>query len=392
MTSHSTLSNARRACCGIALALAAASIGSCAAPATGTVRTTGAAGAAAADRSSADVRIAADRAAPPTAPCGNPPVTLEKPAQDFLNQLAAADGPPIYTLSYKAARQVLDKLQSGPVAKLPADISERTVPGGPTGRVSVRIVRPAGVRGTLPGIVYIHGGGWVLGNAMTHDRLVRQIANGARAAVVFVNYTPSPEARFPVAIEQAYTVARWLARNGGSIGVDPRRLAVAGDSVGGNMTAAVTLMAKQRGGPRFRQQVMLYPVTDSRFDTASYKRFAEGCWLTRPAMKWFWDAYTPDARVRNQPLASPLRATTAQLRGLPPALLITDSDVLYDEGTAYAAKLRKAGVPVTNTHYPAITHDFLMLNALAGTRSAKQAIAQVNEILRDALYAPGHGK
>jgi acetyl esterase len=322
------------------------------------------------------------------APCGKPPVTLERQDQTFLNQLAAADGPPLYTLSYAAARQALDKLQAGPIAKLPADISERTVPGGPTGPVSVRIVRPAGVKGPLPAIIYTHGGGWVLGNARTHDRLVRQIANGARATVVFVNYTPSPEAHFPVPVEQAYTVARWVARNGRTINIDPSRLAIAGDSVGGNMAAAVTLLAKQRGEPHFRYQALFYPVTDANFDTPSYQRFAEGCWLTRPAMKWFWDAYAPDVSVRSQPLASPLRASVDQLRGLPAALVITDSDVLLDEGTAYAAKLHAAGVPVTSSHYAAITHDFMMLSALAGTQADKEAVAEATGALREALYAP----
>jgi acetyl esterase len=321
-------------------------------------------------------------------PCGKPPAKLEKLDQDFLNQLAAADGTPLYKLSYKAARQVLDKLQSGPVAKLPAQISERTVPGGPTGPVSIRIVRPKGIKEDLPGIVYIHGGGWVLGNAKTHDRLVRQIANGSRATVIFVNYTPSPKAHFPVPIEQAYTVAKWVAHHGREIGVDSKRLAVAGDSVGGDMTAAVTLMAKQRGGPHFRQQVMLYPVTDANFSTPSYNRFAENCWLSRPAMKWFWDAYAPHHADRSNPLASPLRATVSQLRGLPPALLITDSDVLLDAARAYAAKLRSAGVPVTASHYSGITHDFMMLNALAGTRAHKQAVAQTTAALRKALYTP----
>ncbi|GAA1892906.1 alpha/beta hydrolase [Streptantibioticus ferralitis] len=334
----------------------------------------------------------ADRAAARYAPCGKPPATLEKQDQAFLNQLAAADGTPLYKQSYAAARQVLNKLQAGPIAKLPADISERTVPGGPTGPVSIRVVRPAGVKGPLPGIIYTHGGGWVLGNAQTHDRLVRQIANGARAAVVFVNYTPSPEAHFPVPIEQAYTVARWVARNGSAINVDASRLAIAGDSVGGNMAAAVTMLANQRGGPRFRQQVLLYPVTDARFTTASYNRFADGCWLTRPAMEWFWNAYAPDVRTRAQPLASPLRAGIAQLRGLPRALVITDSDVLTDEGNAYAAKLRTAGVPVTTTHYAGITHDFMMLDALAGTQADKQAVAQTNSALRQALYGSGRGR
>ncbi|MFJ8510104.1 alpha/beta hydrolase [Streptomyces avermitilis] len=324
--------------------------------------------------------------AAPYVPCAKPPVKLEKTNQEFLDGLAAAGGPPLYTLSYAAARKVLDDLQAKPVTKLPAEISERTVPGGPTGPVSVRIVRPPGVKETLPGIIYIHGGGWVLGNAQTHDRLVREIANGARAAVVFVNYTPSPEARYPVAIEQAYAAARWVADHGQEINIDASRLAIAGDSVGGDMTAAVTLLAKQRGGPRFAQQVLMYPVTDSRFDTASYQRFAENCWLTRPAMKWFWDAYAPHASDRAKPTASPLRATVDQLRGLPRALVITDSDVLLEEGTAYADKLRAAGVSVTTTHYPEVTHDFMMLNPLANTTSARQAIAETNSALREALY------
>ncbi|MFB7333781.1 alpha/beta hydrolase [Streptomyces adustus] len=319
--------------------------------------------------------------------CGNPPQKLEKIDQDFLDQLAAAGGKPLYDLSYPAARDVLNKLQAGPVPMLPAQISQRTVPGGPTGPVNVHIVRPAGVKGMLPGIVYIHGGGWVLGNFKTHERLVRELADGARAEVVFVDYTPSPEAQFPVPIEQAYAVAKWVAAHGAEINLDSSRLAVAGDSVGGDMTAAVTMMAKQRGGPHFRQQVMLYPVTDADFDTASYQRFAENCWLTRPAMKWFWNAYAPKAADRANPLASPLKATVQQLRGLPPALVITDSDVLLDAADSYAAKLRSAGVQVTSTHYSGVTHDFMMLNALRDTRANKEAVAQTTATLREALYA-----
>ncbi|MGW1888307.1 alpha/beta hydrolase [Streptomyces sp. NPDC001970] len=323
-----------------------------------------------------------------------PPVELEKINQDFLNELAQAGGPPIYKLSYDAARKVLDDLQAKPVAKLPAELHDRTIPVGSDGSVSIRIVRPPGTKGPLPGIIYIHGGGWVLGNAQTHDRLVREIANGARAAVVFVNYTPSPEARYPVAIDQAHAAAQWVADHGKEINIDGSRLAIAGDSVGGNMTAAVTMLAKQRGGPRFTQQVLMYPVTDARFDTTSYKRFAENCWLARPAMQWYWDAYAPNKADRNKPTASPLRASIDQLRGLPPALVITDSDVLLDEGNAYAEKLRAAGVQVTSTHYGEVTHDFMMLNALANTTSAREAIAQTNNALRDALYPaePGAGK
>ncbi|MEU1529676.1 alpha/beta hydrolase [Streptomyces fagopyri] len=349
----------------------------------------------AADRSTSLTAAVGDAAKAKHVACGTPPVKLETIDQDFLDGLAAAGGPPLYEMSYNAAREVLNKLQAGPVDMLPAQVAERTVPGGPTGPVSVHVVRPNGVQGDLPGIVYIHGGGWVLGNFATHERLVRQLADGARATVVFVDYTPSPEAQFPVPVEQAYAVARWVAGHGREIGVDSGRLAVAGDSVGGDMTAAVTLMAKQRGGPHLRQQVMLYPVTDAGFDTASYHRFAENCWLSRPAMKWFWDAYAPRAADRSNPLASPLRATIDQLRGLPPALVITDSDVLLDAADSYAAKLRSAGVPVTASHYAGVTHDFMMLDALADTRAAKEAVAQATAALHDALYAPagtGTGK
>ncbi|MGW4995603.1 alpha/beta hydrolase [Streptomyces mirabilis] len=324
--------------------------------------------------------------AAPTVPCGNPPAKLEKIDQDFLNELAAAGGPPLYKLSYKGARKVLDDLQSKPVTKLPAEITERTLPVGPGGSVSVRIVRPPGVKGPLPGIIYTHGGGWVLGDAHTHDRLVREIANGARAAVVFVNYTPSPEARYPVAIEQAHAAAKWVAEHGSEINIDGSRLAIAGDSAGGDLAAAVTLLAKQRGGPKFAFQALFYPVTDANFNTDSYKRFAENCFLTRPAMQWFWDAYAPNAADRKKSTVSPLRASLEELRGLPPALVITDSDVLLDEGTAYAEKLRAAGVSVTATHYGGVTHDFMMLNALGNTKAARDAFALTNSTLRDALH------
>ncbi|MYZ08113.1 alpha/beta hydrolase fold domain-containing protein [Streptomyces sp. SID2999] len=319
-------------------------------------------------------------------PCGNPAVALDRITQGFVNELAAQNPPPLSTLSTKAARDVLNKLQAGPVEKLPADVTQKTIKGGPTGEVSLTILRPKGATGTLPGLVYIHGGGWVLGNEMTHDRLVRQLANGANAAVVFVNYTPSPEARYPVAIEQAYFASKWVAEHGQEIGIDSTRLAVAGDSVGGDMTAAVTMMAKERGGVKFRQQVLLYPVTEADFNTASYRRFAENCWLTKANMEYFWDQYAPSAADREQPLAAPDKATTEQLRGLPPALLVTDSDVLRDSAVAYAGKLRAAGVPVEHLDYPETVHDFMMLNALRDTPSAKDAVARTSAALRKALH------
>lgn len=311
---------------------------------------------------------------------------LDPSTQKFIDALDAAGGPPLYTLSPSDARKVLDDAQAIPVTKLPAEISERKVPGGPTGDVSVRVVRPQGVSETLPAIIYIHGGGWILGNAETHDRLVREIANGARAAVIFVNYTPSPEAHFPIAIEQEYAVAKYVAEHGKEFNIDPSRMAVAGDSVGGNMTAAVTILAKERGGPQFRFQALFYPVTDAGFNTPSYKEFAAGPWLTEPAMKWFWNAYAPNVADRVKPTASPLCATLEQLRGLPPALIIVDeNDVLRDEGEAYAHKLMRAGVKVAALRVLGTIHDFMMLNGIAGTPPVREAIAIANQKLRTAL-------
>jgi len=342
---------------------------------------------ASADPAPADDGGAATAAAAATAPCGDPAITLEPVVQRFLDGLAASRAPAVNSLAPAAAREALDKLQAVPVKMEPATVTKRSIAGGPTGHVRVRVVRPAGLTGKLPAIVYVHGGGWVLGNYGTHARLVRQLAHGARATVVFVDYTPSPEARYPVAVEQVYTVAKWVAEHGDAIDVDGSRLAIAGDSVGGNMTAAVTLLAKRRGGPNFVQQALFYPVTDADFGSATFRRFASGCWLTRGAMEWFWDNYAPNAAERRQVTASPLRATVDQLRGLPKALILTDqADVLRAEGEAYALKLRAAGVPVTAVRYNGIIHDFMMLNALRDARATKAAIKRSSETLRAALH------
>jgi acetyl esterase len=304
-------------------------------------------------------------------------------AQKFLDDLKAAGGTPIYKLSVEDARAVLNGLQAGPINKLPVDIEDRVISAGPTGKLSIRILRPKSSYGNLPAIMYFHGGGWVLGNRDSHDRLIREIAHGTGAAVVFVNYTPSPEAKYPQPIEEAYAATKWVAENGKEIQVDSSRLAVAGDSVGGNMATVMTLLAKARGGPRLSCQVLFYPVTDANFQTGSYQQFAEGYFLSREAMKWFWDNYLPDLGARNQPTAAPLRAPLDQLKGVAPALVISgECDVLRDEGEAYARKLIEAGVMVIAVRYMGIHHDFVMLNAVSATPAARGAIAQANEFLR----------
>jgi acetyl esterase len=311
-------------------------------------------------------------------------VVLEPAAQEFAN--ATANPPFLADLGPVEGRKTVDEVQSGDIAKPDVDIEDTSVPGGPSGEVSVRIIRPKGATGTLPVIVYMHGAGWVFGNNATHDRLIRELADGAGAALVFPNYGLSPEVHYPHALEEGYAVLRWIADHGAEMNLDGSRIAIAGDSVGGNMSAALTLIAKERSGPELAAQALFYPVTDASFDTDSYQQFAEGYFLRRDAMQWFWDQYAPDQDQRDEITASPLRATTDQLAGLPPALVITaEADVLRDEGEAYGRKLREAGVDVTATRYEGVIHDFMMLNALRESNGAKAAITQAIAYLKDAL-------
>jgi acetyl esterase/lipase len=318
-------------------------------------------------------------------------VVLEPAAQEFAD--ATAKPPYLSDLGPDKGTKVVDETQSGEIYKPDVEIEDTTVPGGPSGQLSVRIMRPPGAAGKLPAIVYIHGAGWVFGNAHSHDRLIRELTVGTGTAVVFPNYSLSPNAHYPVAIEESYAVLEWVAEHGAESGLDPSRIAVAGDSVGGNMTAALTLMAKQRSGPQITTQVLFYPVTDASFDTESYHQFATGYWLRRDAMQWFWDQYTTDEAQRNEITASPLRASTEQLTGLPKALVITgEADVLRDEGEAYGRKLREAGVDVTATRYEGIIHDFVMVNALRSTNAAEDAITQAINHLTDALGSQPHAE
>jgi acetyl esterase/lipase len=305
---------------------------------------------------------------------------LEPAAQAFAD--ATAKPPFLFQLDPADGRKAVDEVQTTDYPKLPVDEEWITAADG----TKARIVRPAGVTGVLPVILYIHGAGWVFGNAHTHDRLVRELSVGSNAAVVFPEYDLSPEARYPHALEQIYSVARWIIASGKDHELDAGRLAIAGDSVGGNMTAAVTLLAKERGDVTFRQQVLFYPVTDASFDTPSYHEFAEGYFLMREGMKWFWDQYTTDEAERNQITASPLRATLDQLAGLPDALVITgEADVLRDEGEAYATKLRAAGVEVTAVRIGGVIHDFVMVDALRSTHGAETAINLATSTLKKAL-------
>jgi acetyl esterase/lipase len=318
----------------------------------------------------------------PALAAGSPGV--EPRTQQFLEALEASGGKPIHTLSPKEARAVLAQAQAG--AALPdAEVSRKRVELDGQ-ELELTVVRPPGAKGLLPAFLFFHGGGWILGDFATHERLVRDLVVESGAAAVFVNYTPSPEARYPVAIHQAFAATRWVAARGRELGVDGARLAVVGNSVGGNMAAVVALLAHEQGGPALRGQVLLWPVTNANFENASYDAFTEGHFLSREAMKWFWDAYTADPRQRQEIYASPLLASTEQLRGLPPALVITaEKDVLRDEGEAYGRKLDAAGVPTVVTRYNGMIHDFGLLNALSALPGTRAALHQAAEELKARL-------
>ncbi len=249
-----------------------------------------------------------------------------------------------------------------------------------------RIIRPKGATGALPGLFYIHGAGWVFGDEHTHDRLFRELTVGAGATGIFPVYDRAPEKGYPTQVEQYYAVGQWVAQNGADHGIDTSRLAVTGESVGGCMSAVFALMNKDRGGLDLKAQALLYPVTNADFDTPSYLQFAEGYYLTREGMKWFWDAYTTDPAKRAEKYAAPLQASVSELKGLPPTLMITDeADVLRDEGEQYANKLREAGVDVTSLRVAGMVHDFLLLDSLRDTGAANIAHKLTIDFLADAL-------
>jgi acetyl esterase len=313
-------------------------------------------------------------------------MSLEPAAQAFVE--ATANPPFLYQLTPEDGRAAVDGVQDSDIWQPEVDEEWITIEGGPTGSVRARIVKPQGTTKVLPVVLYTHGAGWVFGNAHTHDRLVRDLAIGTGAAVVFPEYDHAPEYQYPVENEQSYAVAQWIVQHGADKGLDGTTVAIAGDSVGGNMAIALNLMAAERGDVSFKGAVLFYPVTDATFDTPSYQEFAEGYFLARDGMKWFWDQYTTSDDDRAQITASPLRATEEQLAFFPPTLVVTgEADVLRDEGEAFAAKLRRAGVEVTAVRYGGIIHDFVMVNSMHDTPQAKAAIAQAVAHLQAALTA-----
>lgn len=308
-------------------------------------------------------------------------ISLEKSAIEFSD--ANAPHPRIYELPHEEGRALLEKVQESPVDKLPVDIEDLKVDTGQWRSINVRFVRPEGNTDKLPVIFYIHGAGWVFGSAQTHDKLIRELAVRTNSVVVFPEYSRSPEAKYPTAIEQSYAVLQKLSELAESKGLDLTELAVAGDSVGGNMATVMTILTKERQGLPIQKQLLFYPVTDANFTTDSYQEFAENYFLTKEGMKWFWDQYTTDDSERSEITASPLRATSEDLADLPPALILTgEADVLRDEGEAYARKLRDVGVAVTQVRFQGMIHDFVMVNSLDQTNATRAAMLLATQWLQ----------
>lgn len=310
---------------------------------------------------------------------------IDPHVRSFLAELNK-DSSPFWELPQPKPQEILTALQN----KTPVDMSgvstvEKTiVQDGRT--VKLYIMMPQQVKGKPGVLLFIHGGVWIVGNFQNHQRLLRDLVVGSGQIGVFVEYTPLPDAKFPTQLEESYAALKWVATHADEFGADSSRIAVAGNSVGGNMTAALTLMAKDRNGPKISYQVLFVPATDASVDTDSYHEFATGRFLPRAFMKYGWDLYAPDEKTRNNPYVSPLRASNEELKGLPPTLVVTaENDPLRDEGEAYARKLVDAGVPVATTRYNGTIHDFILLNALRELPGTKAALREASEGIRDSL-------
>lgn len=309
---------------------------------------------------------------------------VDPKARALLDQMQASGFPPLNTLSPDAAREAAVALRAmnGPPEAV-ARVDHHTVPG-PAGDVPVRVYTPFGTA-PFPVLVYLHGGGWVIGDLDTHDGVCRALANAAGCLVVAVHYRRAPEHKFPAAAEDAYAATAWVAEHALRIGADPTRIAIGGDSAGGNLAAVVALMARDRKRPPLRFQLLVYPVTDSSCDSVSYRENADGYFLTKDLMLWFWNHYLRADADRLHPYAAPVHAR--DLQGLPPALVITaEFDPLRDEGEAYAARLQRAGIATTLTRYDGMIHGFFGMANLFD--QAQTAIAESAAALRGAFLTP----
>lgn len=312
---------------------------------------------------------------------------LTTKTEEFVSMLEEQDDEPLYKMTPENARRFLNNLQEKTHKEIEADVTDMNIFTETADNVDIRVVRPKGNTEKLPVILYIHGGGWVLGGKESFDMLIRKLAVCTNSVVIFPAYALSPEVHYPVAFNQIYGVLEYVFENPEQFNIDENRIAIAGDSAGANMAAVTALKAKNENGPKILFECLFYPVTNADMDTKSYDLFKDGPWLTKKAMEWFWDAYVPDKKLRDDAYISPLKAEEEDLAGFPPTLIITaENDVLRDEGEAFARKLDTAGVEVLNVRVNGTIHDFVLLNALADTQPAKGALSLACKMLKKALY------
>ena len=312
---------------------------------------------------------------------------LATKTEDFISMLENKDAKPLYKMTPEQARQFLDNLQKETHKDILADVKDTQIFTENKNSIALRIIRPANNNEKLPAIIYLHGGGWVMGGKESFDMLIKQLAINTNSVVIFPEYSRSPEAKYPVALKEIYSVLEYIYENPDEFNIDNDSIAIAGDSAGANMATVTALKAKNQNGPKIKFQCLFYPVTNADMDTKSYDLFKDGPWLSKKAMEWFFEAYAPDKESRNDIYVSPLKADEEDLKGLPPTLIITaENDVLRDEGEAYARKLDSAGVDVLNIRINGTIHDFLMLNALSDTQCAKGALNLACNMLKKALH------
>lgn len=313
-----------------------------------------------------------------------PNLTAE--TEEFISKIEAADGQPLYKMTPQEARNFLENLQSQTHKEISANTTDTTILTE-AGNVDIRVVKPQHTEEKLPVILYLHGGGWILGGKESFDMLIKKLAVFTNSTVIFPDYSRSPEVQYPTALNEIYAVLEYIFQNPEEFNIDPERIAIAGDSAGANMATVTALRAINKNGPKILFECLFYPVTNSDMDTKSYDLFKDGPWLSKKAMEWFWEAYVPDKKLRDDIYISPLKAEEEDLGKLPRTLIITaENDVLRDEGEAYARKLDSAGVDVLNVRINGTIHDFLMLNALADTLPARGAMALACTMLKKALH------
>ena len=311
---------------------------------------------------------------------------LNSITEDFVSILEKQEAPPLYKLSPEKAREILKELQKKYHKEIDADVFDTTIFVESFNHIKLRIVRPKNNKEKLPAILYLHGGGWVIGDVDSYDMVIRKLANCTKSVVIFPLYSLSPEAKYPTAINEIYSVLEYMYDSTVQFNIDKNNIAIVGDSVGGNMATVTAIRTKNKRGPQLKFQCLFYPVTNADMDTKSYELFKDGPWLSKKAMEWFFDAYAPK-KLRNDIYISPLKAQEDDLKNLPPALIITaENDVLRDEGEAYGRKLELAGVDVLNIRMNGTIHDFVMLNALSESQPAKASFDLACSMLKNALY------